>query len=150
MRVRVNWGVAVGLVYGLFVAGTISFVVFALGHPVELVSADYYDQSLTYDDRLEAARLGSALGDAVRVAATPDSAGLMVALPPTQADTARGTVTLYRPSHAAADRVVPLALDLRGEQRVSVAGLEPGRWIVKIAWQVQGRRYYREAAMQVP
>jgi hypothetical protein len=59
-------------------------------------------------------------------------------------------VTLYRPSHAAADRVVPLALDVRGEQRVPVAGLESGRWIVKLAWQVQGRHYYREEAVQVP
>jgi len=76
--------------------------------------------------------------------------GLVVSLPPAQADAARGTVTLYRASHAAADRIVPLALDVRGEQRVPVAGLESGRWIVKLAWQVQGRRYYREEAVQVP
>jgi nitrogen fixation protein FixH len=152
IRIRINWGIGVGLVYGLFVAGTISFVIFALSRPVELVSADYYDQSLTYDDRLEAARLGQALGDAVHVTAVPDDAvrGLIVALPRGQADAARGTLTLYRPSHAAADRVVPLALDVRGEQRVSTAGLEPGRWIVKISWQVQGRRYYREEAVQLP
>jgi nitrogen fixation protein FixH len=150
IRVRFNWGLGVSLAYALFVAATISFVVFALTQPVELVSADYYDQSLTYDSRLEAARLGDALGAAVQVASSSDGRGLVVSLPPAQADAAAGTVTLYRPSHAAADRVVPLALDLRGEQRVPVAGLESGRWIVKLTWQVQGRRYYREEAVQVP
>lgn len=150
IRIRFNWGLGVGLAYGLFVAGTISFVIFALTQPVELVSADYYDQSLTYDSRLEAARLGNALGNAVHVETASDGRGLIVSIPPAQADVATGTVTLYRPSHAAADRVVPLALDVRGEQRVPVAGLASGRWIVKLTWQVQGRRYYREEAVQVP
>lgn len=154
IRIRFNWGLGVSLAYALFVAGTVSFVIFALTQPVELVSADYYDQSLTYDSRLDAERLGNALGTAVHVATASDALGrgwgLIVSMPPAQADVATGTVTLYRPSHAAADRVVPLALDVRGEQRVPVAGLESGRWIAKLAWQVQGRRYYREEAVQVP
>jgi nitrogen fixation protein FixH len=150
VRIRFNWGTGIGLVYALFVAGTVSFVIFALGRPVELVSADYYGQSLTYDDRLDAARRGNALGDAVRLTAAENGRAFLITLPREHAFASKGTLTWYRPSSEAADRVVPLALDVRGEQRLPLAGLAPGRWIVKIEWQTQGHRYYREEAVQVP
>jgi nitrogen fixation protein FixH len=149
VKLRVNWGTGIALAYALFVAGTTAFVIFALGRPVELVSADYYEQSLTYDQRLDAARRGDALGDAVRVAQAPDGRALIVRLPRERASASTGTLTLYRPSSEAADRVVPLALDAEGDQRVPLAGVAAGRWIVKIEWQSQGRRYYRQAAVQV-
>jgi nitrogen fixation protein FixH len=151
IRVRFNWGTGIGLVYGVFVAATIGFVVFALGQPVELVSADYYSRSLTYDERLAAVRRAEALGDAVRWTRAADGHALIVTLPREHAAAAAtGTLTLYRPSSVKADRTVPLALDARGEQRLSLDGLAPGRWILKVEWQVQGRSYYRESAVDVP
>jgi nitrogen fixation protein FixH len=151
IKMRFNWGTGIGLVYATFVAATIGFVVFALGQPVELVSADYYSRSLTYDERLEAVHRADALGDAVRWTRTADARVLIVTLPREHAATAAmGTLTLYRPSSVKADRTVPLALDARGEQRLSLDGLAPGRWILKVDWQVQGRSYYRESAVDVP
>jgi nitrogen fixation protein FixH len=151
IRMRFNWGTGVGLVYAVFVTATIGFVVFALGQPVELVSADYYSRSLTYDERLEAVRRADALGAAVRVARASDAHALMVTLPREHAAAAAtGTLTLYRPSSVKADRTVPLALDARGEQRLSLDGLAPGRWILQVDWHVQGRSYYRESAVEAP
>ncbi len=150
MRIRFNWGTGIGLVYAMFVSGTIAFVIFALGQPVELVSADYYGQSLTYDTRLDAARRGNALGDAVRLTPAENGRAFIVSLPREHALASKGTLTWYRPSSEAADRVLPLALDARGEQRLPLADLAPGRWIVKIEWETRGRRYYREEAVQVP
>jgi nitrogen fixation protein FixH len=152
VRLRFNWGTGIGLTYALFVAGTVGFVVFALGQPVELVSADYYSRSLTYDERLDAVRRADALGDAFQVTPAPDGHAVIITLPREQAlaSAAVGMLTFYRPSSVAADRVVPLAMDAHGEQRLSLDGLASGRWILKMDWQTQGRRYYRERAVQVP
>jgi hypothetical protein len=148
VRLRLNWGTGIALAYAVFVIGTTGFVVFALGQPVELVSADYYSRSLTYDERLDAERHADALGDALRWTPASDGRALIITLPRDQKVT--GTLTLYRPSSVAADRVVPLAIDARGEQRLPFDGLASGRWILQMDWQAAGQRYYRENAVQVP
>jgi hypothetical protein len=48
---RVNWGTAIALVYAIFASGTVGFVAFALQHPVQLVSEDYYGESLAHDSK---------------------------------------------------------------------------------------------------
>jgi nitrogen fixation protein FixH len=148
---RFNWGVGIGVTYAAFVVGTTSFVIFALGQPVELVSADYYSRSLTYDQQIDAARQADGLGETMGATRSDDGRSVIVRLPRAQAQSAdvSGTLTLYRPSSVGADRVVPLAVDAVGTQRVSLDGLARGRWILKMDWQAQGRRYYREQAIEV-
>jgi nitrogen fixation protein FixH len=150
VSLRVDWGVAIGVTYALFVGATVTFVTFAFTQPVELVSADYYQRSISHDARLEAARHADELGDTVRVSTVADGRALMVTLPRDHRSVVSGTLTLYRPSNAHADRVVPLTVDANGIQRVSLDGVAPGRWIVEMEWQAHGRRYYRQQAVQLP
>jgi hypothetical protein len=136
IRPRLHWGVAVALVYTLFAGSTIGFVVFALSHPVELVSADYYERSLAHDARQAALARAAALGDGFGVAAAGDT--LSVALPASQAATATGAITFYRPSDVHADRVRPLSVDASGRQQISLDGLARGRWLVRVEWTADG------------
>src|SRR5881394_3058383 len=124
MKISISWGTAVALVYAAFATATLAFVAFALGRPVDLVSADYYAQSLRQDRQMDAERNTRALGDAASVVQTGDRA-LVVSLPAAARD-ARGTVTLYRPSDASADRVIALATDTTGRQQIALDGLRPG------------------------
>jgi hypothetical protein len=167
-RMRVHWGAAIAAVYIIFATATVSFVVFAVGKPVELVSADYYEQSLKHDTHMQALANADALGRAVRVEATEDSPAIDIVIPAVHgggeanangaANEAvagamagvTGTVTLYRPSDRTADRVTPLSLDAQGHQRVSVDGAARGRWVVKLAWRAAGQEFYREQAVLLP
>lgn len=148
MKIRFNWGLGIALTYGIFAASTLGFVAFALGQPVELVSADYYAQSLAVDARTDAVRRAGALGTRIRIDRDPDGQALMLTLPAEHAG-ATGTVTLYRPSNAGSDRAMAISLDAAGIQRISIAGLARGRWVLKIDWQVRGDRFYREQALDL-
>ena len=145
---QLNWGAAVAGIYTAFALATTAFVTFAMGRPVDLVQPDYYAQSLRQDERMEARanadRLGAAAGS-VLVDRAVD-----IALPPAHAATAKGTITLYRPSNAAADRKADISLDAAGRQRVSLDKAVPGLWIVQVAWTAQGRSYYFERQITVP
>jgi hypothetical protein len=147
---RIHWGAAIAAVYVTFAVATVSFVVFAVGKPVELVSADYYEQSLKHDAHMQALANADALGDTVRVAAAEDALAIDVVMPAEKMSGLTGTVTLYRPSDRSADRVVPLSLDAQGQQRIDFDGASRGRWVVKLAWQAAGRNYYREQAVLLP
>jgi hypothetical protein len=149
-RVRMHWGAAIAAVYITFAGATVSFVVFAVGRPVELVSADYYEQSLKHDTHMQALANADALGSAVRIAAAEEAPAIDVDMPPVPARGLTGTITLYRPSDRTADRVMPLSLDAEGHQRVVVNGAARGRWVVKLAWHEAGQDFYREQAVLLP
>ena len=53
---------------------------------------------------------------------------LTVWWPPADRARAAHSITLYRPSESAADRVFALAPDAAGRQRVSLVGVPAGRW----------------------
>lgn len=143
-----NWGAAIAVVYITFATATVSFVVFAVGKPVELVSADYYEQSLQHDAHRQAMANAEALGDALKIAAAEDAPAIDISIPALTAQTralpVTGTVTLYRPSNQTGDRVTPLSVDDEGHQRIDVQGAAPGRWVVKLAWHVGRQAFYRE------
>lgn len=165
---RINWGAAIAVVYITFATATVSFVVFAIGRPVELVSADYYEQSLRHDAHRRAMANADALGDAVRIAAAEDARAIEVAIPiatpksmsmpvaaahtnaAADARAVTGTVTLYRPADRTADRVAALSLDAEGRQRIPVEGAAPGRWTVKLSWRAGQQDFYREQIVWLP
>lgn len=146
---RLSWGTGIAIAYGTFAACTTAFVTFAMHHPVQLVSEDYYASSLQHDRRRAAIENADRLGPGVLFVHDGGSQ-LGIAIPAELARDARGALRLYRPSDASADRSVPLALDTSGRQPVSLAGLRPGRWRAQLAWTSGGRSYYSELAVHVP
>ncbi len=149
MRVRVSWGTGMALVYGIFASSTVAVVVFAMSRPVDLVSPDYYQRSLEQDRRMAAVANARALGAAFELVVDEGARAIVIRLPPEHERTAAGIVTLYRPSDAAADRRVPFE-PLAGRQRVNVADLAAGRWMVQIEWTAEGRPFYAEMPVNLP
>ena len=143
---RVTWGTAIAVVYATFASGTVGFVAFSLQHPVQLVSENYYGDSLAHDAKRAAIENADRLSTALLVA---DGADIVVSLPVEQRADAQGELRLYRPSDAAADRAWPLTLDAEGTTRIGTDGLARGRWIAQLEWTSGGRRFYRELPMVV-
>jgi hypothetical protein len=145
MRVTMNWGTAIASVYTVFAVSTLGFVTFAMARPVDLVATDYYAQALRQDERMLAERNAQALRPAPAVRQV-DGRTVLLSLPASHAESASGTVTLYRASDARADRSLPLAIGQAGLQRIALDGLAPGQWLVKVQWQAGGLGYYVEGA----
>jgi nitrogen fixation protein FixH len=144
MTFRWHWGTGIALVYASFAVATVGFAVYAMDQRVDLVSEDYYAHALGQDRHMAAVANAAALGDAFRLDVSED--GRLVTL--TWIGGARpdggGTATLYRPSSAAADRMLAVAPDSLGVQRIDLARLPAGRWQAQIQWRAQGRDYYVE------
>jgi len=141
MRFRFNWGTGIALTYTAFALATSAFVAFAMDRRVDLVSADYYAQSLQLDRRMEEERNASALGAAMSVTQS-SSRTIRISLPRELAPHATGTIRLYRASSAREDREIALAVDVDGRQDVSLDGLASGHWTVQVQWTALGRGYY--------
>jgi hypothetical protein len=144
---RFHWGTAITLVYTTFAACTAGFVVFAMQNPVELVSDDYYANSLRHDEKRVAIENAIRLGTLVLSSIGGE---IDITLPPGQAADARGEVRLYRPSDRSYDRTWPLDVAADGTQRVSTSGVAAGYWIAQLAWTSGGRAFYVEQPVRIP
>jgi hypothetical protein len=143
MTLRWNWGVGIALVYTAFAAATAGVVAFAMDQPADLVSADYYERSLGYDQRLDASQRADALGTGLTLRIDETHNELIVSMPPAMMR-ARGTITFYRPDDARRDQSVALALDSHGTQHVSTAALARGWWRVELQWTSEAHSYYHQ------
>ena len=148
MRLRISWGAGIAIVYTIFALSTTAFVAFAMGRRVDLVSDDYYAQSLQVDERMEATRNGFALGEALRV--EREGGAVVVTYRADDASAAAGRIRLYRSADATADREVPMSLDADGRQRLPLDGLAPGAWRLQLEWEIHGRPYFVERALTLP
>ena len=148
MSFRWHWGHSIALTYSLFAASTVGFVVYAMEQRVDLVSTDYYEQSIALDAHRAAQTNARGLGDGFSIQQTDNGSHVTVHWPTTAPAT--GTLTLYRPADATADRRATIAPDAQGTQTVSLAGLAEGRWILKVEWTANQRAFYAERDVLVP
>jgi YD repeat-containing protein len=140
---RNPWPLGIIITFAVFFAGTVGLVVMAVSQKVDLVSADYYEQELKFQGRID--RVLRTRGAASQTAVAYDAAArcITIALP---ADQARhkvwGSVELYRPSAARMDRAVKFDPDANGVQRLDAAGMAPGLWRVRVTWTAEKQNYY--------
>jgi hypothetical protein len=137
------WPVGLALFLICILAGVISFSVFAHGHAVDLVTADYYQEEIAFQQQIDRQQRTARLEERPQWSLDLESRTATLsfgasALPD------RGEMHLYRPSDSTLDLTVPVALDASASQRVDLDGLPPGLWIARLSWTSGGQDYYHE------
>ncbi|RSK50020.1 FixH family protein [Hymenobacter rigui] len=142
---RARWPYAIVAAFGLF-AGFIGYLVQqAMRTSVELVSPDYYQQELAYQQRMESVARTAALPGPVQLTLEPARQQLVLRLPAAVAGAAvRGRVQFFRPSNQQLDFSMPLQPDASREQRISTARMQPGFWRVRFTFTAGGQAYFVE------
>ncbi len=143
------WPYAVVVAMLLFMGYIASFVYRAMHQDVDLVSKDYYEQELAYQDRINTISRTNAMGE---VAITYDAVAqvILIQLPENFADKSiTGKVKFFRPSNDKLDFEVPLQLDTNQSQLLSAANLQKGFWKVRLHYNAGQEVYYTEKALMV-
>ena len=136
------WPAGIIAAFVLFIAGTVGLVVLSAHNHVELVSPDYYERELRYQEQINRRERTQALPDQARVSYDAAQGSIVVALPAAQARAAQGRIQLYRPSDARLDRDLPLALDSNGIQHLDAKQLHAGPWNIRVQWSVAGEEFF--------
>lgn len=139
---RISWGYKILFLYLSFVAG-ILFLVFKASHEnYDLVTKNYYEAELKYQDVIDQKSNTAGLSAPVRVENTKSK--LMVYFP---ADFSNKTITgeayLYCPSDAKKDMKRSFdSKDLAFEWILPAAPV--GLYELKLKWKSDGKEYYKE------
>ena len=140
------WGII--LTFVLFFGGMATVVVIAATHRESLVNANYYEQELKFQSRIDSAARGQKSGASIQLDAVAGK--LLVTLPPEQvAQKLSGAIEFYRPSTPDLDHELSLAPNAEGKQTLDVAKLAAGAWHVRVRWNAGGHDYFLEQKITI-
>lgn len=127
----------------LVVIAVVVWVVFCIGHSTDLVSADYYEQEVEYQDQIDRLKRTESLGAKASISYEAGADAIRIRLPLAHAaSNSDGMIHLYRPSEAGLDQKLPLVVGESGEQLIGTATLRPGLWRVRVSWINEGQEYF--------
>jgi len=129
-----------------FLLGVVAFFIYINDMDINLVEDNYYEEELVYQDRIDKINNVSELPGKINISS---KAGMIIIQFPAL-DTVPaldGSLMFYRPSDPWKDFSIPLQLDDSLRQALDVSMLKPGKWIIKIDWEMGGKEYYFEESV---
>ena len=143
------WPYAIVVCMVLFMGYIAHFVYKAMNQDVGLVSKDYYQQEIKYQDRIESVKRTQALGD-VMLNYSADTKSILLQMPATyKGMSLNGSIILFRPSNDQLDKEVPLQLGRDQSQLIETGDLESGLWKVRVSFTDGKEEYYTEKTIQI-
>lgn len=141
-----NWGNKLILVFIGFAGLMTTLVYKAVNTRFELVSKEYYQEELRYQDKIDG-RANAALIDEITV--THTNKELLLQLPgEMKGMVIKGEVWFYCKTDANKDFRLPLLTDAEGKQMVDRERLPANKYLLKLSWEVADKKYYVEKEIQ--
>ncbi len=140
---KMNWGSWIVVSFILFALGIFTMMYISMNQRVDLVTDDYYEKELKYQDHIDVVNSTSALEGKVSFDFAPSSVTISypnIDLPSKYS----GVVMFFRPSDKTLDFSRPVSIDTSYAQTIATDKLLSGMWRVKISWKVGGQQYYTE------
>ncbi len=145
---RINWGTGILTGIIIFVVLSVTITVIFMTQDVSLVSNNYYEKSLVYQDEIDKQSRTKSLDEQVQI--NFDGNAILILFPNEYSvKNKSGEIYFYRPSDSSLDFRLPLQVREDGSQIISVKKLEKGFWRVKLNWVMDGDGYYNERAINI-
>ena len=148
-KVKSNFSWGTGIVIGIviFVVISVTMTIIFMMQDVNLVSDNYYEKSLIYQEEIDKQSRTKTLNEQVKISFNGEVVNLL--FPSEYLDKKiSGEIFFYRPSNPKLDFVLPIQL-IDGNQAIQVTSLEKGFWRVKLNWVMDGDGYYNERAITI-
>jgi hypothetical protein len=143
MKTKFSWGTGIVIGIIVFVVISVSMTVIFMTQDVSLVSDNYYEKSLEYQDEIDKQSRTKSLDEQVKI--NFDGEEVTILFPPDYSGKKiNGEIYFYRPSNSSLDFKLPLLVSEEGNQVIPVERLEKGFWRLKLNWTMGGNGYYNE------
>lgn len=139
---KLSWSYKIAFVYIIFVAG-IGFLVFkASSQKFDLVTKDYYDQELKYQEVIDQAANTARLSTSLIV--EKSASELSITFPPEMRNKEKIIdFYLYYPANAKRDFRKSINIDENKFTQLLPEAMK-GKYELKLSWEVEGVKYYFE------
>ncbi|MBA4056656.1 MAG: hypothetical protein C0490_18220 [Marivirga sp.] len=138
-----NWIVVAFILFAVFI-GTL--VTVCVREDVDLVSKDYYQQELQYQDQIQRLNNTSRLLEKPEVKIVNQRLQVVFSK---WDDIDNGEIKLFCPSNPKMDRNFPLVRSSERVQSFTVESLQKGMYRAKLMWKVDGNEFYMEEVVYI-
>lgn len=146
---NISWGTKIAILYISFVLLMGTMVVICMNQKIELVTDDYYERELVFQDKINEMNNANALTERVTHAIGP--AGIQLQFP-TQFQNAKvtGEILFFRPSDKSKDFKSSVQLNSTAQQFIAAENLTKGMYKMKIGWTADNKTYFIEETIVIP
>ncbi len=140
MKSKWNWGKGILVFISGFVLLKVILVFIAVGQKVDMVTDNYYEKDLKYQEEITRQQNVLELDDKVSI--TFSNNNLTIILP--GFETARefnGSINFYRPSDSDLDRQSALSVDETGKQTFDLTSFQKGVWKIQLKWNYDKKEF---------
>jgi nitrogen fixation protein FixH len=139
---KISWGYKIAAVYLMFVAGILFLVFKANKENFDLVTDNYYEEELKFQNVIDQKQRASALSALPEVAYENGEVSIQFPQEFAQKEV-KGEVFLYRPSDAKKD--IHKSFTLNGTHvKLALPTINSGLYDIKLSWQADGQTYFHE------
>ncbi len=130
---KINWGNGIVIAFVLFCSFIVAMVWKSFQQDVNLVSENYYQEELAYQNTIDAQNNARLIED--QVSFDYQEGNITIDVPQFQS----GKLHLYRPDDKDLDVIFPIS---EVPFTITDQQLQKGRYIAKITWRDQSRSYH--------
>lgn len=143
------WPYAIITAMLLFMGYIIYFVTQAMGQDVDLVSTNYYQQEIAYQEHIDKVGRTKATGD-VQLSYNAEAQNILLQLPEGfEKKRVNGGISFFRPSDDALDFEVQLQLGRDMSQLINVEGMKTGLWKIRVNFTADKETFFTEKTILI-
>lgn len=136
------------MLYTGFVLLIVTLVSLSISQKVDLVSKDYYEQELQFQNKINLMDRTKLLSEQLSWQVQNDE--LVLDFPDQfKGQQTSGKVFFFRPSDAVLDKNFELQTDTLNTKSMSIKKLKSGLYKIQINWEVENIKYYNEGFIQI-
>ncbi len=143
---KISWGIIVMLGFSLFAAGIIAMVSVSMTKNIDLVSDNYYEKGIKYQDQIDMNKNSAEFSDKIKTE-IKDSGLLIEYSEDLLKGNFSGEIKFYRSSDAKKDFKVNIETDEKGIQLIPVMNLDKGLWKVQFSFKKDNKNYFLEKSI---
>jgi hypothetical protein len=145
--IKINWGTKIAIGYIAFVGLIASLVIGTMKQRTDLVSSNYYEQELKYQDKIDAGKHQSELS--APISFIVEDTRVVLEFPrELNGKEITGTVQFYSPVQSNWDKTISIKAS-NNIFPVSRPVLHRTKYIVKVDWVTEGKNYYQESTLDL-
>jgi hypothetical protein len=144
---RISWGTKITFLYLGFVLLIVTLVWKSMNQDFDLVSKDYYNEELAYQQVINAGKNQALLSAPVII--QQDNGRIVFDFPAEfEKVTLKANVHFYCRATTKWDKTYDFEI-VDGQYSIAATGLQPTYYVVKLKWEHNGKQYYQETPIKV-
>jgi hypothetical protein len=147
--VNISWGTKIAVLYSSFVLMIGVMVYVFVNQQVDLVSDDYYERELAFQDKINEMNNANALPE--KITHIISSSEIQLQFPSLfKGQKVQGEIYFFRPSDKLKDFKSTINLNDNVQQIIALNSLSKGMYKMQINWTANEKKYFSEEVIVIP